>query len=107
MSANGHLGHLGHRGDPVSLAPHEALARAVIRERTVGHGRGSRAETRRATGERSASASRSARHPRAAGLLRRWADRLDPRPVEPTTHRVEREPRPWAPVRRPASHRHS
>ncbi len=89
---------------PVSFAPHETLARDLIRERTIGRTRSGLADVRRGSDPRTV---RAARRPRAASLLRRWADRLDPRPVDEVVHRVEREPRPWAPVRRPAAHRHS
>ncbi len=105
MSAHPHL------DARLSLAPHEALARDLIRERTVGHvghvGHAGHAAGRRG---RRVRPERPARLPRAADLLRRWADRLDPvtrRPAGQVVHRVEHEPRPWAPARRHAPHHHT
>ncbi|WP_374970805.1 hypothetical protein [Terrabacter sp. BE26] len=89
----------------VSLTPQEALARDLIGERVA-----ARHHAPKARGG-------SRRHTRAALLLRRLAERLDPSAqpagpaAQPQPHRVPAShagsPRPWSAAPRRASHRHS
>jgi hypothetical protein len=75
----------------MTLSPQEALARDLIVQRSAARHHAPRRVTR---------------HVRAALLLRRLAERLDPA-AAPAVHADRTAPRPWTAEPRRAPHRHS